>query len=324
MGTEHVLPGDEDTLIAELISSHLATLTEITNSGDAKHAAEDLARLGTPGLATLVRVLSDPAADTEARQWAVLALGSSGDEAIALGPLVAALRDVDGGRFLPLAAAIALGRLGTAAAAEALVEVLADSTYGHYGRAHIDALHEIGTPAVPALLHALAEGSAAQRHWAAYILGWLREPQALQPLVAALGDPDEVLRAAAAGALAWLGDARAAPALLPLLSDPAPSVRAQAANALGSFDRREVVPASALLPLLYDPSPDVRAAAVRTLGHIGDAEAISALKRLRQEDHAEDEERITVSEYAAWALDRITTRLDAARTIKDERTGETA
>ena len=32
MGTEHVLPGDEDTLIAELISSHLATLTEITTA----------------------------------------------------------------------------------------------------------------------------------------------------------------------------------------------------------------------------------------------------------------------------------------------------
>jgi HEAT repeat protein len=321
MGNEHMLSDKEDANTAELISSHLATLTSITNSGDAKHAAEDLARLGPPGLAALVRVLADPAADTEARQWAALGLGGSGNEAVALGPLVAALHDVDGARYLPLAAAIAMGRLGTAAAAEALVEVL-DGPPEFYRFSHVNALRRIGTPAVPALLRALETGIGTQRHWAASILGELHEPRALQPLIAALGDIDEGIRTTAAGALGWLGDARAAPALLPLLSDPTPSVRAQAAHALGRLEGTKVVPASTLLPLLNDPSPDVRAAAVQALGRIGEAEAVTALERLRQDDHAEDEERITVSEYAAWALDEITARLDAAHITEERRSEE--
>lgn len=275
--------GDDEVLIATQVANHLATLVAITSSAAAQDAAEALARLGTPGLRALAEALADTSQDVEARQWAALALGGSGNEAVALDPLVAALRDTSGARYLPLAAAVALGRLGTAGAADALAAALADPT-GVLGTAHVFALRKIGVPAVPALLQALAVGSDVQRRWAAYVLGLVHDPQTLAPLLAALGDADAGVRQNAAGALAWLADARAAPALLALLDDPSPSVRAQAASALGQ---------------------------------LGGAEAVPALERLRREDHGEDDEGDPVSETAAWALEAIAARLAAPQSGED-------
>jgi HEAT repeat protein len=285
--------GSADSDTATEIAGHLATLAAITNSGDAKFAAQALARLGSPGLAALTHLLADSTADTEARQWAALALGGSHDEAVALGPLVAALHDVNGARYLPLAAAVALGQLGTAGAAEALVAVL-DGPSEIYSSAPYFALREIGAPALPALQRALETGSDLQRGRAAYLLGWLREPKAFEVLIGALRDPYAPVRLEAAGALGALGDARAAPALLPLLADT---------------------------------SADVRAAAAYALGRCGGAEAVPTLERLRAEDHEtvdtdEWEEEEMVSEYAARALDQIADRLAATRIADEDHPGE--
>jgi HEAT repeat protein len=184
MGREDIMPpnGDDEALIATQVANHLATLVAITSSTAAQEAAEALAHLGPQGLQTLADVLADSSLDVESRQWAALALGDSGNEAVALGPLVAALRDTGGARYLPLAAAVALGRLGTVGAAEALAAALAD-TSGVLGTAHVNALRRIGAPAVPALLQALADGSDTQRRWAAYVLGWARDPRAFAPLL---------------------------------------------------------------------------------------------------------------------------------------------
>jgi HEAT repeat protein len=272
MKRDNIMPptGDDEVLIAAHVASHLATLVAITSSARAQDAAEALARLGPRGLQALADALADTRLDIESRQWAALALGDSGDEAAALGPLVAAL-GYTGARYLPFAAAVALGRLGTVGAAEALTEALAD-TSGVFGTAHVNALRRIGAPAVPALLQALAAGSATQRRWAVYVVGWARDPQAFAPLLAALSDPEAAVRNEAAGALGWLGDTRATSALLTLLDDPSPSVRVTAASVLGRF---------------------------------GEAEAIPALERLRREDHSEDDGGYTVSETAAWALETI-------------------
>jgi HEAT repeat protein len=286
------LSGNEDGDVAREIAGHLATLAAITNSGDAKYAAQDLARLGTSGLAALTSLLSDSTADTEARQWAALALGDSHDEAVALGPLVTALHNMDGERYVAYTAALALGRLGTAAAAAALVAVL-DGPRGVYSGAPLFALRQIGAPAFPALLRALETGSDLQRRWAADLLGDLSESRAFEALIAALRDPYAPVRREAADALGVLGDARAEPALLALLADT---------------------------------SPDIRAAAAGALGRCGGAEAVPALERLRAEDHetAEvDDWEEPVSETAAWALDQIAARLATPRTADEEPPRET-
>ena len=276
MGIDDIMPptSDNEILIAAQVTDHLATLVAISSSTTAQDAAEALARLGPRGLRALAGALADMSMDVEARQWAALALGDSGNEEAALAPLVAALSYTEA-RYLPLAAAVALGRLGTVGAAEALAAALADIT-GVFGSAHAHALRRIGAPAVPALLQALVAGNAPQRRWAAYVLGWVRDPQAFAPLLAALGDPVAAVRQNAAGALDGLGDARAASALLTLLDDPSPSVRASAAGALG---------------------------------RLGGAEAIPVLERLQREDHSIDDEGDRVSESATWALEEIAARL---------------
>lgn len=173
--------GGEDVLIAAQVASHIATLVEIRSSWSAQDAAEALGRLGPQGLRALAEALADTSLDVESRQWAALALGDSGNEEAALGPLVAAL-GYTGARYLPLAAVIALGRLGTVGAAEALSAALADTT-GAFGGSHAHALRRIGASAVPALLRALRGDSAIQRCLAAWVLEWVHDPQALGPLL---------------------------------------------------------------------------------------------------------------------------------------------
>jgi HEAT repeat protein len=83
-------------------------------------------------------------------------------------------------------AAIYLGRLAAAEAAEPLIRVLADDD--EYVR-----------------------GAAAKA------LGTVGDVRAVEPLLAALRDPSEFVRAHAIGSLGEIGDPRAVPALLPLL-----------------------------------------------------------------------------------------------------------
>jgi HEAT repeat protein len=223
----------------------------------------------------LTHVLADASLDWKVRQWAAMALGKSGDETVALKPLTAALLDASTeARHLPMAAAVALGTLGTAGAAEALVEALAGSSEV-YAAAPAYWLARIGTPAVPALLRVLGTGSVSQRRSAASLLSLLRDPRAFTALVAALRDPEAAVRQEAARGLSQLGDAQATPALLPLLADP---------------------------------SPPVRRAAAFALGVCGGSEAIPALERMRNEARDGDDEGGPVADLAVWALDAIAAR----------------
>ncbi|HEV8193203.1 MAG TPA: HEAT repeat domain-containing protein [Ktedonobacterales bacterium] len=266
--------GQNSDIPAE-IRHQLSALTTSTNRAAAEGAAEALARLGPSGLAALTRVLADTSVDGEVRQWAAIALGKSGDETAALEPLTAALLDTSSeARHLPLAAAVALGALGTSGAAEALVEALAGPSEV-YADAPAYWLIRIGTPAVPALLRVLGTGRVSQRRRAAFLLSLLRDARASTALIAALRDPEVAVRQEAARGLSRLGDAQATPALLPSLADPSPSVRRAAAFALGMC---------------------------------GGSEAVPALERLRNEDRDGDDEGAPVAEIAAWALDAIAAR----------------
>ncbi len=136
-----------------------------------------------------------------------------------------------------------------------LVAVLQDQ-YPPIQRQAIQALAEIGEPAVPALLQALEH----RDYWAR--TGAI---EALQLIASQHG-----------------GHAVEPPPLLALLEDRSKSVRRAAALALGSLGDRMAL--EQLLLLLNDHQATVREAAATALGELGDATAAQALMHLGRRD----------------------------------------
>ena len=183
----------------------------------------------------------------------------------------------------------------------------------------------------------LADPDAGARERAARALGELREPAALDavvaaalrepdrlglvwaltqftdarvvpPLVRALRAPQETVRALAAGKLGDVGEASAgravtlaaavAPLVAALRSERSEAVREQVARALGlAGDPAAVDPL--LDALQHDRGPHVREAAAEGLGRLGDARAATALAIARDDRH------IAVRRAAQAALARL-------------------
>ncbi len=146
--------------------------------------------------------------------------------------------------------------------------------------------------AVEALSAALKDEELDVRSAAAQALGRLKDPRAVEPLIAALkAEPgittisheDTGVQYTIADALGEIG----APAVEPLISclqDSDVSVRRWAAYALGVIrDARAVEP---LIHSLGDEEADVRANAAEALGLIRDARAVEPLIALLQDEYA--------------------------------------
>ncbi|OYT68329.1 MAG: hypothetical protein CFK48_11925, partial [Armatimonadetes bacterium CP1_7O] len=76
-----------------------------------------------------------------------------------------------------------------------------------------EALSEVGSPAVPALVQALGDGDVNVRSAACRALGAIGDAAAVPALIKALGDEWSSARSAACRALGAIGDASAVPAL---------------------------------------------------------------------------------------------------------------
>ena len=105
-----------------------------------------------------------------------------------------------------------------------------------------------------------------RRREATQALGKLRDPDALDPLLATLSDMDRYVSRAAAQALGDLGDVRAVLPLTGLLADTDPEMRREAATALGQIGDPSAK--SALTATLDDASYGVKSAAKRALEQI--------------------------------------------------------
>jgi HEAT repeat protein len=95
-----------------------------------------------------------------------------------------------------------------------------------------EALVLIGAPARERLVFILGEGHVHRRQDAAFVLGMMGDPAAVQPLCAALGGSDPLLRMLIVEALGKIGDPAASGALRRALGDPEPRVAAAASKAL--------------------------------------------------------------------------------------------
>jgi HEAT repeat protein len=134
--------------------------------------------------------------------------------------------------------------------------------------------------AVAEQIAALKDEDWAIREEAAVMLGTLRDPRAVGPLVSVLRDGDRAVRDAAIGALLAIGE----PAVTTLgacLSDPVLTVQELASSVLARIaDARVLTP---LITALASPDWIVRMHAAKALGRIQDPEAVGPLVPLLQD-----------------------------------------
>ena len=135
--------------------------------------------------------------------------------------------------------------------------------------------------AVAEQIAALKDEDWAIREEAATILGRLRDPRAVAPLVSVLRDGDRAVRDAAIGALLAIGE----PAVAPLgacLSDPALTVQESASSVLATIaDARVLTP---LVKALASPDWIVRMHAAKALGRIKSPGSVASLVPLLQDN----------------------------------------
>ncbi|HEY7621999.1 MAG TPA: HEAT repeat domain-containing protein [Solirubrobacteraceae bacterium] len=113
-------------------------------------------------------------------------------------------------------------------------------------------LVRLGTAGTDALLEELADGAAPHR--AATVLGDIRDPRALQPLVEALSHPDPRVRSQSCFALGELRDPAAIEPLVNATGDPEHEVRVVASTALDGMGTAAIAASVAALlrPMLSE------------------------------------------------------------------------
>jgi HEAT repeat protein len=137
-------------------------------------------------------------------------------------------------------AAFIIGRLGDPRGFQVIADILADRSDRPEGQ---------GIPGVAGDgRYHVAPQIAADRYYAARLLGNLRDPQAVPILVSLLKDPE--VNYVVPWALGEIGDKRGVGPLIDLLDDDSPSMRVLAIYALETLNAKEALPR--LISLLDD------------------------------------------------------------------------
>lgn len=275
----------------------------------------------TESVNKLIKQLRDKHA--YARTSAAELLGKSNDPK-AVDPLIEALKDTDAG--VRANVADALGNLGDPHSIEALALSLNDGD-SHVKDHAARALVKLGTPTVRAPVSVLNAPDSTGRIYAAWALGVIKDPTAVEPLIAALKDANADLRLNASIALGSINDQRAVEPLITALKDTNADVRMNSAAALGRLkDSKAVAPlielfkdanfgvvqraaralvdigppaVELLLVALHDSNASVRAYATDTWSAIGDSRTVEPIVSLLKDPDA------NVRVHAALALGQI-------------------
>jgi HEAT repeat protein len=254
-------------------------LTRLLGHADARgEVIEALVRHGSRVTELLIEQLGSE--DLEIRKAAVVALGRIGD-ARAAPALIEAL-DEDAELVIP--AADALAKIGDPRAFEALLALVGDPNAG-VRQAVVGALNSLGSPQMPArVLPLLEDADPNVRESAVKVAGYFGYPECVELLLKRRHDEDERVRRAAVEHLPFIEDERATPALVSALRHETPKVRASAASALALAEGAEV--AASLIEALGDEDSWVRYFAARSLGRQMIVESADALAALAREDKA--------------------------------------
>lgn len=254
-------------------------LTRLLGHADARgEVVEALVRHGSRVTELLIEQLASE--DLEIRKAAVVALGRIGD-ARAAPALIEAL-DEDPELVIP--AADALAKIGDPRAFEALLALVGDPNAG-VRQSVVGALNSLGSPQMPSrVLPLLEDEDPNVRESAVKIAGYFGYPECVELLLKRCHDEDERVRRAAVEHLPFIEDERATPALVRALGHETPKVRAAAAGALALAEGTEV--SASLIEALGDEDSWVRYFAARSLGRLKVDESADALAALARDDKA--------------------------------------
>lgn len=254
-------------------------LTRLLGHADARaEVVEALVRHGSRVTDLLIEQLRSE--DLEIRKSAVVALGRIGD-ARAAPALVEVLGD-DPELVIP--AADALAKIGDPHAFDALLDLVGDPN-ASVRQAVVGALNSLGSPEMPGRVLPLLEDSDPNvRESAVKIAGYFGYPECADLLLERCRDEDERVRRAAVEHLPFLEDERATPTLVHALRHETPKVRAAAASAMALAEGPEV--SASLIEALGDEDVWVRYFAARSLGRQAFAESADALAELARDDKA--------------------------------------
>ena len=260
-------------------------------------------------------------------------IGRSGDTGKdeAIPHLIGAIEDPQLG---PVAAE-GLGTIGDPRAVDALLAALERDNMRQIG---VTALLQIGEPSVLPLIEKMNSENPKVRAEVAWGLGLLKDPRAVEALVAATDDQEAEVRRHAIMALGLIKDARAVGPLIAALADE--SLAGEAKDALVPIgepavepllsalegatgrmrrdilwvlgmirDRRATEP---LIAALKDEDPDTRAVAILGLGCVRDERAVEPLIAAMGEDRFADSVAQALAEIGEPAVEPLITVVESA------------
>ncbi len=212
--TGSVAVGQEAVALEEeQIKDEIDIQIDLLNDPDWVIRREAVITLGEMGdercVEPLARALRD--GDWQVREVAIDAMGQVGSPAVAM--LLKLLRDWEVRKY----AILALGKIRDERVLDPLMLQLRNDEFKDDA---IDALVELGEPAVEKLIGALRDKDENVRKSAVRALGRIKSSDAITPLIDMLGDSDWYTRLTAAAALESIGDERGREAIKPLLKDP--------------------------------------------------------------------------------------------------------
>ena len=167
--------------------------------------------------------------DWQVRDVAIDGLGQIGSPAVEL--LIKLLRDWDVRKY----AIAALGKIRDERVLDPLMLQLRNDEFKDDA---INALVELGQPALPRLVKALKDKDENVRKQAVKALGLIKHVEAIDPLITMLADSDYYTRLMAAAGLEAIGDDRGREAIKPLMKDPDLVVRMRVERILAKWKKQ--------------------------------------------------------------------------------------
>src|ERR1700754_2540315 len=275
-------PGKEDLRSIAVVlgwlkgSSVDRALTRLMGRVDLRNEIIDaLVRHGAATVDLLISQLI--AEDLEVRRSATVALGRIGDASSAPA-LIDALSD----ESMAIDAANALGQIGDPRAVDGLLKLIGNSD-ASTRQAAVSALNSLAlTSMSERIIPLLHDSDSNVRESAVKIAGYFGYREAAGPLIDLSRDPNERVRTAVIEHLPFIEDERALDVLLQALKQETPSVRAAAARALGNMDAPQAD--GQLIEALSDDDVWVRYFSARALGPRPAAGTRGALEKVIEEE----------------------------------------
>ena len=167
--------------------------------------------------------------DWQVREVAIEGIGQIGSPAVEL--LIKLLRDWDVRKY----ALAALGKIRDERVLDPLMLQLKNDEFKDDA---LNALVELGEPALPRLVTALKDKDEMVRKQAVLALGRIKDAKAIDPLIDMLADGDWFTRLTSAAALEAIGDDRGREAIKPLMKDPDMVVRMRVERILAKWKKQ--------------------------------------------------------------------------------------